>query len=142
MDDLYHQEILDHYHHPDNYGELKNADLVIEETNASCGDSFTFYVKLKSRDRSSRDLPDPGMKSPGIDVIEDLSFTGTGCAISTAACSMLTGKLKGQPLSALKKLDLDYMQALIGAQITPTRLKCLLLPAKALNSLIDNNNHK
>jgi hypothetical protein len=47
MDDLYHQEILDHYHHPDNFGDLKNPDYLIEETNASCGDSFTFYLKIK-----------------------------------------------------------------------------------------------
>ena len=121
MDDLYHQEILDHYHHPDNYGELKNADFTLEETNASCGDGFVFYVILDDLGST----------------IEDLKFTGTGCAISTAACSILTGKLIGQPLSAIQKLDLDYMQSLIGAQITPTRLKCLMLPARALIKALD-----
>lgn len=118
-DDLYHQDILDHYNHPDNFGKLDHPDQVIKETNASCGDSFTFYIVLSNQ------------KS----VIRDLKFEGTGCAISTAACSMLTTKLKGQPLSALKDLNLDYMQRLIGTQITPTRLKCLLLPARALVQL-------
>lgn len=116
MDDLYHQEILDHYHHPDNYGELKNADFVISETNASCGDSFVFYIVLDKQKTK----------------IKKLLFTGTGCAISTAACSMLTSELIGKPLKAVETLDVDYMQSLIGTTITPTRLKCLMLPVKAL----------
>lgn len=119
MDDLYHQDILDHYKHPDNFGKLDHADHVIEESNASCGDIFKFYVVLDDQ-RS---------------MIKDLKFEGTGCAISTAACSMLTSKLIGQPLSVLKNLDIDYMQSLIGAEITPTRLKCLLLPARALSQI-------
>jgi nitrogen fixation NifU-like protein len=122
-DDLYHQEILDHYHHPDNYGEIKNAGLVIEETNASCGDSFKFYIILDIQ----KSLP---RRQAG--KIQNLSFTGTGCAISTAACSLLTSKMKGQPLSKIKNLSPKFMQSLIGAQITPARLKCLMLPAKAL----------
>lgn len=140
MDDLYHQEILDHYHHPDNYGEIKDADLTIEETNASCGDSFTFYIKLAKHTQAlPGGVPERQRRaSPGVgDIIQELKFTGTGCAISTAACSMLTSKLIGQPLSILKTLDFDYMQTLIGAQITPTRLKCLMLPAKALGQLTE-----
>jgi nitrogen fixation NifU-like protein len=118
-DDLYHQDILDHYHHPDNFGKQDHADYVIAESNSSCGDSFTFYLKINHQSS----------------IIETIQFTGTGCAISTAACSILTSKLKGQPVSALKNLDLNYMQNLLGVEIGAARLKCLLLPAKALSKI-------
>lgn len=122
-DDLYHQDILDHYQHPDNFGKLDHPDQVIKETNASCGDSFTFYVVLDNQ------------KSK----IQNLTFEGSGCAISTAACSKLTTYLKGKPVGEITKLTPEFMQNLIGAPITPLRLKCLLLPAKALSRLIDKS---
>ncbi|OGV97118.1 hypothetical protein A2W24_00215 [Microgenomates group bacterium RBG_16_45_19] len=118
-DDLYHQEILDHYRHPDNYGRLKSADRVIKETNASCGDSFIFYVLINHQSLT----------------IKDLKFTGTGCAVSTAACSLLTSHLKGKPVTALANLTPEFMQQLIGATITPLRLNCLMLPVKALSQI-------
>lgn len=120
MDDLYHEHILDHYRHPDNFGKLAKADYTIQETNASCGDSFTFYLILNNQKTK----------------IKNVTFTGQGCAISTAACSLLTSKLKGQPLSILKNLNLDYMQNLLQVEIGAARLKCLLLPAKALSRLL------
>jgi nitrogen fixation protein NifU and related proteins len=132
MDDLYHQEILDHYHHPDNFGALKNPDHTIEESNASCGDSFTFYLKIKP----SKTLPLTKGELEGV-MLQDLKFTGTGCAISTAACSLLATHLKGKPLKEVENLTLDFMQTLIGSQITPMRLKCLMLPAKAMQKLIN-----
>lgn len=119
MDDLYHQEILEHFKHPHHFGKLAKADLVIEETNASCGDSFTFYVVIDHLSST----------------ISDLQFTGVGCAISTAASSLLIDHLIGQPVSALKTIDQSFMQALIGSKITPTRLKCLMLPAHALKKV-------
>lgn len=119
MDDLYHQDILDHYFHPDNFGQLEHADYVINEANASCGDHFTFYVVINHQSS----------------LIKDLKFYGSGCAISTAACSILTNQLIGQPISVVKNLNLDYMQKLLGVEIGAARFKCLLLPAKALARL-------
>jgi nitrogen fixation protein NifU and related proteins len=119
MDDLYHQQILELYKNPLNFGELADADFTIHETNASCGDSYTYFIKLSSNKKT----------------IENLSFTGEGCAISKAASSLATESLKGQPVASLQKLKLEYMQDLIGAQITPTRQKCLLLPVRALKQI-------
>lgn len=124
IDDLYHQEILDHYHHPDHFGQLENPDHVITETNASCGDSFTFFIKLDSR------------KS----IIKHLSFTGQGCAISTATSSLLVTHLIGKPLREIAKLDITFMQQLLGSEITPMRLKCLMLPVKALQKIHSRSN--
>jgi nitrogen fixation protein NifU and related proteins len=88
MDDLYHQEILEHYQAPHNFGVLDGADHHLEEANHSCGDVFTFYIILD--DHKSK--------------IINLSFKGVGCAISTAASSLLLEYLKGKPVAELKKL--------------------------------------
>jgi nitrogen fixation protein NifU and related proteins len=120
MDDLYQQQILDHYKNPRNTGELANADVVVKETNSSCGDSVKFYLKW-------------GHNAQGQKIIQDVKFQGVGCAISTAATSLLTEQLIGQPVSVVDQLTPEFMQDLIGAEITPSRLKCLMLPARALS---------
>jgi L-threonylcarbamoyladenylate synthase len=118
-DDLYHEEILEHYKHPSNFGTLDEFDEEAHETNASCGDSFTFQIKIAA-DQS----------------IKKIAFTGVGCAISTAACSLLTEYLTGKHISEIKKIDIVFMQNLIGAEITATRIKCLTLPPRALQKLV------
>jgi nitrogen fixation NifU-like protein len=123
MDELYQEFILDHYKHPRNWGENKNADFIISESNASCGDAFTFYVTL-------------GMSPEAIQTIKELKFTGVGCAISTAASSILTESLKGKSLQSITSLDLEYMQSLICVNISAGRHKCLLLPAKAMQKAL------
>lgn len=127
-DDLYHQLILDHFQDPLNSGEIANPDAKLEEGNASCGDLFTFYVKF---------IPHLGGEYNRIDHI---TFTGQGCAISTAACSMLTETLKGKSLAEIPELNLEYMQQLIGVEVSHARHKCLMLPARALiKALTDTN---
>lgn len=134
IDDLYHQEILEHYKDPHNFGEIDNPDITTGDTNASCGDSFTFYIKLAPNSALSGSDPKRQRRSsPGVGgIIEEITFTGQGCAISTASSSMLTNHLKGKPISELSNLNQDFMQRLIGTEITPTRIKCLMLPAKAI----------
>jgi nitrogen fixation protein NifU and related proteins len=120
MDDLYHQQILEHYQAPHNFGVLDGADHHLEEANHSCGDVFTFYIIFDNH------------KSK----IINLSFKGVGCAISTAAGSLLLDHLKGKLVSEIEPLDQAFMQDLIGAEISTTRIKCLMLPARALEKLI------
>jgi nitrogen fixation NifU-like protein len=121
-DDLYHQQILDIYRNPPHFGKLKNPDAVITETNSSCGDSFTFYLKF----------------SPDKKTFQKITFTGTGCAISTASCSLLIDHLITQPISVVKKIDQSFMEQLIGTKITPARHKCLILSQMALNQLLNS----
>ena len=94
----------------------------MEESNASCGDVFTFYVMFEKND-------------DGIQVIKDVRYDGEGCVISTAASSILTEILKGKSAKDLKMLDLAYMQSLIGVNISAGRHKCLMLPARALQKV-------
>jgi len=110
--DMYRQQILDHYRNPRNYGELSDPTFSHTGENPSCGDEIRVDVAL-----------DDG-------VIERVSFTGDGCAISQAAASMLTGELVGMTVDELEALDRDDVLDLLGVEVTPMRVKCAVLAEK------------
>lgn len=114
MDDLYQQELLDHYKHPHNFGTLTEPSCAVTETNSSCGDSLTLQLKIKNK------------------IVTEAKFTGSGCAVSMAAASLLTDYIIDRSVKQLKTIDFDFMQQLIGATISPGRVKCLTLSARAL----------
>lgn len=139
MDDseeLYRQVILDHNRNPRNFGELADATRVISAVNPLCGDKLTLYVKL-----------DDG-------VVRNISFKGTGCAISVASSSLMTERVKGTTVSAALRLfdqvhdlltgahdhepppDLDKLAALGGVREYPSRVKCASLAWHALKSAV------
>jgi nitrogen fixation NifU-like protein len=112
MDDLYQQNILDHWKHPRNSGRLERATVSHDEVNPLCGDKLHFELLIED------------------DVITDVRFTGRGCAISQAAASMLTEAVKGKPLAEAKRIGKEEMLDLLGIPIGYTRLKCALLGLK------------
>jgi len=117
MDDLYREEILSHYKRPHNWGEMESPDLEFEDTNPLCGDEQHVYIVL------------------GADgLVTEVSFEGKGCAISTAATSMLTEELAGKTREELLRLDKDYVLELLGIDISATRMKCALLGLKIVKS--------
>jgi nitrogen fixation protein NifU and related proteins len=124
MDDLYQDELLDHYKHPRNFGELSRPTCRIAEQNSTCGDALTLDLSITGEGESA--------------IITDVKFSGIGCAISIAAASKLTGHIKGKTLRELQSIDLDFMQDLIGSVISPGRVKCLTLSAKALMKALNN----
>lgn len=112
MTDLYHEIILDEYKNPSNKGELKGADLVVEGSNASCGDDVKIFINLKNG------------------TIKDILWQGEGCAISQAAMSLLSQEIKDKrlKLKEIKQLKLTDMLELLGLEeISPGRIKCSLL---------------
>jgi len=123
MDDLYQQQILEHYKNPHNFGKLKEPDAIISEGNASCGDLFVFSLKTTFNDQ-------------GVKVVDDIKFTGSGCAISTAAASMVTDHIKGMPLNSIQQLTLESLEALIGTKVNPGRIKCLTLCLKGISKAV------
>ncbi len=123
MDDLYRENILDHYKHPRNFGHLEGADVKSEEINVSCGDRIVVEVKLKTNADNTR-------------VIEDIRFNGEGCAINQASASMLTEKVVGMTVPEIMKLDLTFIEALLGTKLTPSRVKCAVLPLEAIQKAI------
>jgi nitrogen fixation protein NifU and related proteins len=112
--DMYQENILDHYENPRNFGHLDKPDESAHDTNPLCGDTFDMELKFK------------GNK------IEDVKFSGHGCAISTASASMLTEKIKKMNVEKIKKLDQKDIIDMLGIPLSHVRIKCAMLPLKVL----------
>ena len=115
MDDLYREEILSHYKRPHNWGAMESPDLEFEDTNPLCGDELKVEIKVDEDNK-----------------IEDIRFSGHGCAISQASASMTSDEIKGMSIDDLLKLDRQYVLDLLGITISATRMKCALLTLKVL----------
>ncbi len=117
MDDLYRDQILEHYKRPHNFGRLDAFDLDYEDTNPFCGDEQHVYIKLDDDGRVSA-----------------VSFEGQGCAISTAATSLLTDELIGMSREELLRMPKEEVLDLLGIEISATRMKCAMLGLKVVKS--------
>jgi len=117
MDDLYRDQILEHYKRPLNFGRLDEFDLEAEDNNPLCGDEQHIFIKLDADGK-----------------VSEISFEGQGCAISTAATSLLTDELEGKTRDELIRLPKEYVLELLGIDISATRMKCALLGLKIVKS--------
>jgi len=115
VDEFYRDQILEHYKRPQNYGELESFDLEFEDNNPLCGDEMRIQLKLGSDGR-----------------VEEVGFTGHGCAISQASASLLTDELVGKTTDELILLPKEFVLELLGIDISATRLKCALLSLKVV----------
>jgi nitrogen fixation protein NifU and related proteins len=114
---LYREQILEHYKRPRNFGRLDDFDLSFEDSNPFCGDEQRVFIKLDAEDR-----------------VEEVTFEGKGCAISTAATSLLTDELEGKTRDELLRLPKEFVLDLLGIDISATRMKCALLGLKVVKS--------
>lgn len=136
LQELYREVILDHNRSPRNFGELEDADRVIEGVNPLCGDKMTLFLKLD----------DSG-------AIQRAQFQGTGCAISVASSSLMTEMVQGLRTEAALALfervhamlagkeepeleQLGKLVALAGVREYPSRVKCASLAWHALNAAL------
>ncbi len=119
VDDLYRENILDHYKQPRNWSpplpELEHAELEFQDLNPLCGDEL--MVRLAVDDQGT---------------IEEVRFSGHGCAISQAAASMSSEEIKGMKVEDLLHLDRSFVLDLLGIDISATRIKCALLSLKVI----------
>jgi nitrogen fixation NifU-like protein len=111
FDDLYRENILDHYKNPRNHGEIADADAYAEGMNPLCGDEVSIFVTFA----------DDG------ETIADAKFAGRGCAISQASTSMLTELIKGRKAREVLEFDREELLSEVGIPLTPVRLKCAIL---------------
>ena len=120
MDDLYRDEILEHYREPHNFGTLDAPDASHEGHNPLCGDRITIMLAI-----------DEG------GTVSDVAFSGRGCAISQASASMLTDEIRGRPLTEVRAFTNQDILDLLGIEISPARLKCALLSIDTLHRALD-----
>lgn len=116
MEDLYRDNIIDHYQNPRNFGTLEHPDISYEDSNPVCGDEIRIDLKI-----------DQGR-------VVDARFAGHGCSISQASASMLTEDIIGKTLDEVKQIDKQYILDLLGIPLGPVRLKCALLSLKVLKA--------
>ena len=130
IDDLYQQVILDHNKSPRNFRVIEGADFVAKGHNPLCGDEVEVYLKMDGNR------------------IEDLSFQGSGCAISKASASLMTTMVKGKSVEEAKQLFAEFremattgkipigglgkLEALAGVYQYPARVKCAVLAWHAM----------
>jgi nitrogen fixation NifU-like protein len=139
--DLYQDIVMDHNRRPRNYGELQDFTKSSEGFNPLCGDQLTLYVKLKNG------------------ILENISFTGVGCAISKSSASMMTEHIKGKSVAeaivvfgAFRDMltdnvrsdfptdILEDLEIFSGVSQFPTRIKCATLCWHTLNSALSEQN--
>jgi len=135
LNDLYQQVILDHNKRPRNYKKLENATNQSEGFNPLCGDRIHIYVQVDG------------------DIVQDISFEGSGCAISKASASMLTETVKGKSKAEIHELfekvhrmltappqadvnisGLGKLAVFSGVREFPVRVKCATLAWHTLNA--------
>jgi nitrogen fixation NifU-like protein len=117
MDDFYRENILDHYRHPRNTGTLDEATHSHEENNPLCGDVIRIDLHVNESN-----------------IIDQVAFSGRGCAISQASASMLTEMIEGKTLDEAKQIGKEDILEALGIEIGPVRMKCALLSLKVLKA--------
>lgn len=117
--EIYQDQILDHYKHPRNKGNLERATHQARESNPLCGDDITLLLQVEGSDR-----------------IKDIRFEGAGCAISQASASMLTERLKGKTLEEARSLGKEEILRMLGIPLSAVRMKCALLALQVLHEAI------
>ena len=136
--ELYQEVIFDHNRHPRNFGKLTEANHHAEGHNPLCGDKLSLYLKVDG------------------DLISDVRFEGSGCAISTASASLMTERLKGMKVAEAEALfhkfravvtegskdgqgpELGKLSALTGVSDYPSRVKCATLAWHTLEAALHN----
>lgn len=118
---IYRENILNLYRNPSNKGNLKNPTKTHILENPFCGDKIKVELKISK------------------EIIEDVKFSGNGCAISIASASLTTDKVKGMKIKEIMDLKADNIQELIGIKLSPTRLRCATMCLEAIKLAIRKN---
>ncbi len=118
IDNIYRENVMDHYNAPRNKGKLADADIVHKESNPFCGDEIEMSMKFSDGK------------------VSDIKFNGQGCAISQASASMLTEFIKNKQINEIKSMTTEDIRKLIAIPLSPVRLKCALLSLDTIKNAI------
>ncbi len=117
----YSKKVLDHFMHPHNIGEIKDADSVATEGSPACGDQVTLFLKV----------------NPDTKIIDDIKFQSYGCASNIATGSIITEMAKGKSLDEAKKIDWKSAAAELDG-LPPQKMHCSVLAVDTLRTAIQN----
>ncbi len=118
MTSMYSKKIFRHYNNPHNKGRLENASFSFVGKNPFCGDDIVIDVRV---DKAG--------------IITDVAWEGRGCAISQASASLFTDEMKGKNLAEIKSTHNKIILDLVDIDLSPTRVKCALLPLYAVKGV-------
>jgi len=139
LEELYQEVILDHSRRPRNFGDLADAAVLVHGDNPACGDEIHLGVQFGEGGN-----------------LQDIKFTGRGCAISQASASLMTTKLKGKSPAEVTEMirafhelvttagndapkALGDLRAMEGVRKFPQRVKCAMLPWRAVEQALQQN---
>jgi nitrogen fixation NifU-like protein len=137
LQDLYQQVIIDHNHNPRNFHEIEHPSHSAKGHNPLCGDKIDIYLTIKD------------------DIITEVSFMGSGCAISKASSSLMTEALLGKSITEANKLfnsvhdmitngitdadNIGKLAVLSGVHKFPARVKCAILPWHTMKNALEKS---
>lgn len=124
FDKLYSPEVLKHFRHPKNMGEIKDADGVATVGNPACGDVMRLYIKVNK-------------KKGGQEFIKDVKFQTLGCGAAIATSSMITTLAMGKPLDKAAEISGQMVAQALGG-LPAVKMHCSLLADEALRKAIEN----
>lgn len=118
---VYSKKVLDHFLHPRNMGEMKDADVAAQVGNPVCGDVMKIYLKIGEKD--------------GKEYIQDIKFQTLGCAAAIATSSMMTEMVKGKSLDQAEKVSNQAIAQALGG-LPPVKMHCSVLAQQVLKKAI------
>ena len=118
MNDIYSENIMDHYRDPQNSGTLKNPDVKFHDSNPLCGDEINIEIKIENNK------------------LKDVKSSCQGCAISKASSSIVSEKVIGKDIKDIMKLEKEFVLDLLKIPLNPMRIKCAMLFLRALQKSI------
>ncbi len=115
---LYSLTIMDHYHHPRNVGKLDGATHKADEVNTSCGDKTRFGLRVEN------------------DKLKEIKHETRGCLVAIVSASVLSEKIIGKSTKEIKEMKAEDLMALIGMELTTSRIRCAMLPLLAIQKAL------
>lgn len=115
---MYREQLMELYRNPSNCGTLEKSSGAFEGANPLCGDRVSFQILMDGN------------------ILKDIAFSGSGCAISIASTSLITDKVKGMKREEILALTSEEVIDLLGVELGPSRVKCALLSLKSIQEYL------